>query len=73
MPCHGQINNYKEVSDMRSDEITTPKLESFPNDNSSGVRLLAYAYGISGKDSKAKSGSGITGLMKELEKTRLSS
>ena len=62
---------------MRSDEITMPKLELFPDDNDGGVRLLAYAYAISGKDSKASSGekaqggSGITGLKTDLEKTRL--
>ena len=62
---------------MRTDEITMPKLELFPDDNDGGVRLLAYAYAISGKDSKASSkekaqgGSGITGLFNEFEKTRL--
>ena len=64
---------------MRSDVITMPKPESYPNDTSDGVRLLAYAYALSGKDGsassskngKAKGGSGITGLKTELEKTRL--
>ena len=64
---------------MRSDEITMPKSELFPDDNDGGVRLLAYAYAISGKDRSAvsskngtaKGGSGITGLKTELEKTRL--
>jgi len=63
---------------MRSDEITMPKPEFISNDGS-GVRLLAYSYAICGKDSnglsstngKPKSGTGITGLMKELEKTKL--
>ena len=64
---------------MGSDVITMPTHESFPNDNSCGARLFAYACGLSGKEGmavsssegNAKSGSGITGLMKELEKTRL--
>ena len=64
---------------MRSDVITMPKSESFPNDTNNGVRLLAYAYAISGKDRSAvsskngtaKGGTGITGLKTEFEKTRL--
>ena len=64
---------------MKSDEITMPKLESFPNETGDGVRLLAYAYAMSGKDGgaasskngKAKESSGIPGLINELEKTRL--
>ena len=64
---------------MQSDVIKIPKLETYPSDTNDGVRLLAYAYAISGKDNtavsskggKAKGGSGITGLRKELEKTRL--
>ena len=64
---------------MRSDVITMPKLESFPNDTNDGVRLLAYAYAMSGKhdsavsskNGKAKESSGIPGLINELEKTRL--
>ena len=72
-------NLFKEVSDMGSDVITMPMPESFPNDNSCGSRLFAYACGLSGKErnavasseGNARNGSGITGLMKELEKTRL--
>lgn len=79
MPDNGQLNHFKEVSDMRSDVITLPMPESFPNNDGDGVRLLAYAYAISGKDRSAvssnngtaKGGSGITGLKTELEKTRL--
>ncbi len=63
---------------MRSDVITMPMPESFPNDNGNGARLFAYACGLSRKEGKARSsegnakdGSGITGLRKELEKTRL--
>ena len=64
---------------MKSDEITMPKLESFPNETGDGVRLLAYAYAMSGKhdsavsskNGKAKESSGIPGLINELEKTRL--
>lgn len=64
---------------MRSDVITMPKSESFPNDTNDGVRLLAYAYAMSGKhdsavsskNGKAKESSGIPGLINELEKTRL--
>ena len=64
---------------MRSDVITMPKSESFPNDTNDGVRLLAYAYAMSGKDGgatsskngKAKKSSGMSGLINELEKTRL--
>ena len=79
MPDNGQLTHFKEVSDMRSDVITMPMPELFPNNDSDGVRLLAYAYAISGKDRSAvsskngtaKGGSGITGLKTELEKTRL--
>ena len=64
---------------MKSDVITMPKSESFPNDTNNGVRLLAYAYAMSGKDSgavsskdgKAKDRFGNFGLINELEKTRL--
>ena len=79
MPENGQINHFKEVSDMRSDVITMPAPETFSSNDGDGVRLLAYAYAISGKDRSAvsskngtaKGGSGITGLKTELEKTRL--
>ena len=64
---------------MRSDVITMPAPELFPNNDGNGVRFLAYAYAIGGKDGsamsskdgKAKGGSGISGLINELEKTRL--
>ena len=61
---------------MKSDEITMPKLESFPNETGDGVRLLAYAYAMSGTDSSAASSKGgkakdNSGLISELEKTRL--
>ncbi len=63
---------------MTSDVITMPKPELFPNDSGCGERLFAYSCGLrrEGKASpssggKARSGSGITGLMTELEKTRL--
>ena len=53
---------------MRSDVITMPMPESFPNDNGNGARLFAYACGLSRKEGKARSsegnakdGSGITG------------
>ena len=64
---------------MRSDVITMPMPESFPNDNGNGARLFAYASGLSRKErkampsreGKAKDGTGLTGLRKELEKTKL--
>ena len=62
---------------MRSDKSITPKPEWINNDGS-GIRLFAYTCAISGKEGgalpsqgKAKGGTGITGLMKELEKTKL--
>lgn len=63
---------------MSSDVNTMPKPEWIPNEGS-GARFLAYSYAISGKEGsaltssegKARSGSGISGLMKELEKTKL--
>ena len=63
---------------MGSDVITMPKPEWIPN-KGSGARFLAYSYALSGKEGsaltssedKAKSGSGLTGLMKELKKTKL--
>ena len=64
---------------MGSDENTKPKAEWFPINADKGVRLLAYSYAISGKEAStssskedmAENGTGITGLMKELEKTKL--
>jgi len=61
---------------MRSDEITVLEPELVTKDNGKGVRLFAYASSMSGKDgsalgNKAKNNSGISGLMKELEKTKL--
>ena len=76
MSGNGQIN-LKEESDMASDKNTRLKPEWVSN-NGSGARLFAYSCAISGKDvgassseDKAKVGSGISGLMKELEKTKL--
>lgn len=61
---------------MRSDETVMLEPELTSKDDGKGVRLFAYACAVSGKegsalDNKAKGGSGITGLMKELEKTIL--
>ena len=63
---------------MRSDKNSTPKTEWFENDDSCGVRLFAYSCAISGNEGralssvgKAKEGAGISGLRKELEKTKL--
>ena len=64
---------------MGSDEFIMPKPEWCTAKSGSGARLYAYSCALSGKngcvltssDSKAKVGTGITGLMKELEKTRL--
>ena len=63
---------------MGSDKNTRVKPEWLSN-NGSDARLFAYSCAISGKESgssspsvdKAKGGTGITGLMKELEKTKL--
>ena len=63
---------------MGSEVITDLKPEWF-KDTGSGTRLFAYSCALSGKDGRAKSSkegkakgsSGITGLMKELEKTKL--
>ena len=62
---------------MGSDKNTSVKPEWLSN-NGSDARLFAYSCAISGKDvgasssvDKAKGSSGITGLMKELEKTKL--
>ena len=58
---------------MASDEITMLEPELASNDGKS-VRLFAYASALSGKEggaSASKGGSGITGLRKELEKTKL--
>jgi len=61
---------------MRSDETVMLTPELVFNCNGNGVRLFAYSSAICGKegsafDNKAKNGSGATGLMKELEKTKL--
>ena len=64
---------------MGSDEITMPMPEWFKNDAGSGVRVFAYSCALSGKEGralaskgdKAKDGTGISGLRKELEKTKL--
>lgn len=62
---------------MSSDAITMPGLEWLRNSDKN-VRLFAYSCAISGKEGKAvsskgkaKEDSGITGLMSELEKTKL--
>ena len=61
---------------MRSDETVMLTPELVFNGNGNSVRLFAYSSAICGKegsafDNKAKNGSGATGLMKELEKTKL--
>ena len=59
---------------MGSDEITMLKPEWFADNNGKGVRLFAYSCALSGKEGGASAsmgGTGITGLMKELEKTKL--
>ena len=63
---------------MGSDVITMPNFEFHANDEC-GVRLFAYSCALSGKEGRAmfaksnmaKGGTGITGLRKELEKTKL--
>lgn len=63
---------------MGSETITVLKPE-WLEDSGNGTRLFAYSCALSGKDGRAKSpkegkakgSSGITGLMKELEKTKL--
>lgn len=64
---------------MKSDENTMLKPEWVKEDNGRDVRLFAYSCALSGKDGraldsvkdKAKDGAGISGLRKELEKTKL--
>ena len=64
---------------MKSDEITMPMPEWIKNDDGSGVRVFAYSCALSGKEGRAlaskgdkvKGGTGISGLRKELEKTKL--
>ncbi len=59
---------------MGSDENTMLKPEWFADNEGKGVRLFAYSCALSGKEggaSASKGGTGITGLMKELEKTKL--
>ena len=66
---------------MSSDENTMLEPEFIYNDDGKGIRLFAYSCAVSGKEgsalstkeAKARNGSGITGLMKELEKTILES
>ena len=73
----GQIN-FKEVSDMGSDNNIKPKAEFLKNEDCGG-RLYAYSAALSGKDrgalvstgTRVKGGTGISGLMNELEKTKL--
>lgn len=64
---------------MKSDENTMLKPEWIKEDNGRDVRLFAYSCALSGNDEgalnsakgKAKDGAGISGLRKELEKTKL--
>ena len=64
---------------MGSDEITMLKPEWVADNDGGGVRLFAYSCALSGKEgralfaksNKAKGGTGITGLRKELEKKNL--
>lgn len=58
---------------MRSDEITVPKPEKWPKKGNK-VSLYAYFKALSGKDrhvAQPNLNAGKSGLMKELEKTRL--
>ena len=58
---------------MRSDEITVPKPEKWP-EKGNKVSLYAYFKALSGKDrqrAQPKASPERSGLMKELEKTRL--
>ena len=63
---------------MGSESITVLKPE-WLEDSGNGTRLFAYSCALSGKEGKPKSStegkvkdsSGINGLMKELEKTKL--
>lgn len=61
---------------MGSDQITMPKSEWLSNSGRS-VRLFAYSCAISGNENgslstdKNKEDTGIAGLRKELEKTKL--
>ena len=60
-------------------ESTTVLKPEWLEDSGNGTRLFAYSCALSGKDGgatsssgdKAKDGTGISGLMKELEKTKL--
>ena len=60
-------------------ESTTVLKPEWLEDSGNGTRLFAYSCALSGKEGKAKSSnegkvkdnSGINGLMKELEKTKL--
>ena len=64
---------------MSADDFTMPNPEWCYDKSGRGVRLFAYSCALSGKeggslsssDGKAKNSSGISGLMKELEKTKL--
>lgn len=74
-----RANKHKEVSDMVSDENTMLKPEWFEDNDDDVVRIFAYSCALSGKEgralfakeNKAMGGTGITGLRKELEKTKL--
>ena len=59
---------------MRSDEIKIPKPEKWTAHSGDKVRFFAYLKALSGKDrqkARAADNPGKSGLMKELEKTRL--
>ena len=59
---------------MSADDFTMPNPEWCYDKSGRGVRLFAYSCALSGKEggaSASKGGTGITGLMKELEKTKL--
>ena len=59
---------------MRSDEIKIPEPEKFTDNTGSKARFFAYLKALSGKDRqkvRTKNEHGMSGLMKELEKTKL--
>ena len=59
---------------MRSDEIKIPEPEKFTDNAGNKARFFAYLKALSGKDRqkvRTKDDHGMSGLMKELEKTRL--
>lgn len=59
---------------MRSDEIKIPEPEKFTDNAGNKARFFAYLKALSGKDRqkvRTAENPGMSGLMKELEKTRL--